>query len=353
MHRVVAICFEGLVAFDLTAPAQAFGLAHDDEGKPLYEFSTCSPGGTQVRTLSGFTVGPEGDLSALRSADTVVVPAYLDVLDPPPAEVAEALRAAAGRGARLLSVCTGAFALAHAGLLDGRRATTHWAFAAALADRFPRVEVDAAALYVDEGEVMTSAGLSAGIDLCLYAIRKDHGVEVGERVARQMVAAPHREGGQAQFIERPPSLPAAAPESLEPTRRWAVERLAEPLDVAAMARHAGVSPRTFARRFREETGTTPLQWLLSQRVLEARRLLEGSELPVETIAWQAGFGTAASLRDHFRRATSTTPTAYRRSFRPPSRVDLVDAGENGEADGAGAGRAGPGRSGQRASASAA
>ncbi len=315
MHRVVALCLEGLVAFDLTAPAQAFGLAHDEDGAPLYEFSTCSPGGAQVRTLNGFTVGPEGDLGALEAADTVVVPAYLAVLDPPPGEVVEALRAA-GRGARLLSVCAGAFALAHAGLLDGRRATTHWAFAGELAKRFPAVEVDAAALYVDEGEVMTSAGLSAGIDLCLHAIRKDFGVAAGERVARQMVAAPHREGGQAQFIERPPLRAVGPTDSLEPTRRWAAERLDRPLDVAAMARHAGVSPRTFARRFREETGTTPLQWLLSQRVLEARRLLEESELPVEAIAWQVGFGAAASLRDHFRRATATTPTAYRRSFRP-------------------------------------
>ncbi len=316
MHRVVALCLEGLVAFDLTAPAQAFGLAHGDEGAPLYEFSTCSPGGAEVRTMSGFTVGTQGDLRALEAADTVAVPAYLNVLDPPPSEVVEALRAAAERGARLLSVCAGAFALAHAGLLDDRRATTHWAFAAELAKRFPAVEVDAAALYVDEGEVMTSAGLSAGIDLCLHAIRKDFGVAAGERVARQMVAAPHREGGQAQFIERPPLRAVGSADSLEPTRRWAVERLDRPLDVAAMARHAGVSPRTFARRFREETGTTPLQWLLSQRVLEVRRLLEESELPVEAIAWRVGFGTAASLRDHFRRATATTPTAYRRSFRP-------------------------------------
>ncbi|HWM54458.1 MAG TPA: helix-turn-helix domain-containing protein [Solirubrobacterales bacterium] len=316
MHRVVALCLEDLVAFDLTAPAQAFGLAHDEDGTPLYGFSTCSPGGAQVRTLSGFTVGPEGDLQALEAAGTVVVPACLAVLDPPPGEVVEALRAAAERGARLLSVCTGAFALAHSGLLDGRRATTHWAFAAELARRFPAVDVDAAALYVDEGKVMTSAGLSAGIDLCLHAIRKDFGVAVGERVARQMVAAPHREGGQAQFIERPPLRAVGSTDSLEPTRRWAAERLDQPLDVAAMARHAGVSPRTFARRFREETGTTPLQWLLSQRVLEARRLLEESELPVEAIAWRVGFGTAASLRDHFRRATATTPTAYRRSFQP-------------------------------------
>jgi transcriptional regulator GlxA family with amidase domain len=246
----------------------------------------------------------------------VVVPAYFDVFSPPPAEALAALRQAAERGARVLSICTGAFALAHAGLLDGRRATTHWAFAAELSRRFPAVEVDPAVLYVDEGAVMTSAGLSAGIDLCLHAIREDCGAAVGERVARQMVAAPHREGGQAQFIERPRLVRDAPTGSLEETRRWAAARLEQPLDVAAMASHASVSPRTFARRFREETGTTPLQWLLSQRVHEARRLLEETELPVDAVAWRSGFGTAASLREHFRRFTATTPTAYRRSFRP-------------------------------------
>jgi transcriptional regulator GlxA family with amidase domain len=215
-----------------------------------------------------------------------------------------------------MSVCTGAFGLAHAGVLDGRRAATHWAWAGELAERFPAIEVDPDALFVDEGEVLTSAGLSAGIDLSLHVIRRDHGAAAGERVARHMVAAPHREGGQAQFFRPLPDGPGAG--TLEPTRRWARERLEEPLDVAAMSRHAGVSPRTFARRFREETGTTPLQWLLSQRVLEARRLLEDSEVAVEEVAWRSGFGNAASLREHFRRATATTPTAYRRSFRPPT-----------------------------------
>jgi transcriptional regulator GlxA family with amidase domain len=316
MHRVAALCLDGLVAFDLAVPAQAFALAFDGEGRPLYEFSTCSPGGAELRTTTGFAVRPDGDLGLLRAVETVVVPAYRDVFAPPPAEAVEALRQAAERGARVLSVCTGAFALAHAGLLDGRRAATHWAFAEALESRFPAVEVDAAALYVDEGTVMTSAGLSAGIDLCLHTIRKDFGAAVGERAARHMVAAPHREGGQAQFIERPREAPVEQADWLEETRRWALERLGQPLDVAAMARHAGVSPRTFARRFRGETGTTPLRWLLGQRVLEARRLLEETDLPIDTVAWRAGFGTAASLRDHFRRATATTPTAYRRSFRP-------------------------------------
>ena len=311
-HRVVALCLDGLVAFDLAAPAQAFTLAGGRDGKPLYEFSTCSPRGGEVRSTTGFAVATQGGLRALARAETVVVPGYFAALEPPSGPVIEALRRAAGRGARVLSVCTGAFALAYAGLLDGRRATTHWAFAEQFEARFPAVEVDPAALYVDEGAVMTSAGLSAGIDLSLHVIRKDFGAAAGERVARHMVAAPHREGGQAQFVKLP-SL-SGADGSLEATRRWATERLDEPLDVAAMARHAGVSPRTFARRFRVETGTTPLQWLLSQRVIEARRLLEESEMPIDDVAWRAGFGTAASLRDHFRRATATTPTAYRRTF---------------------------------------
>jgi AraC family transcriptional regulator, transcriptional activator FtrA len=316
MHRVVALCFDGLVAFDLAAPAQAFTVAGGSDGEPFYEFSTCSVGASELRTTTGFGVRTQAGLEALEAADTVVVPAYFGVFSPPPAAAIAALRRAAEGGARVLSICTGAFALAHAGLLDGRRATTHWAFAAELASRFGAIDVDPAVLYVDEGAVMTSAGLSAGIDLCLHVIREDCGAAVGERVARYMVAAPHREGGQAQFIERPRVAPDGTAGSLEETRSWAAERLDEPLDVAAMARHANVSPRTFARRFREETGTTPLQWLLSQRVHEARKLLEQTELPVDAVAWRAGFGTAASLRDHFRRATATTPTAYRRAFRP-------------------------------------
>jgi transcriptional regulator GlxA family with amidase domain len=313
MHRVAALCLDGVVAFDLAVPAQAFGSSFGRQGKPLYDFVSCSVDAATVRTTSGFTVTPEAGLEALAAADTVVVPGYLAVFEPPPEPALEALRGATARGARAISVCSGAFALAHAGLLDGRRATTHWGLAEQLEARFAAIEVDPAALYVDEGAVMTSAGLSAGIDLCLHVVRKDFGAATGDRVARHMVAAPHREGGQAQFIAR---APAPARGSLEATRAWAEERLAEPLDVAAMARHAGVSPRTFARRFREEAGTTPLRWLLSRRVLEARRLLEQTDLPVEAIAWRAGFGTAASLRQHFRRATGTTPTAYRRTFQP-------------------------------------
>lgn len=323
MHRVSALCLDGLVAFDLTAATQVLFAASEAGGWPLYEVSTCSVGGAEVATTTGFALSPQHGLDVLASAETIVVPGYFALLDPPPEAALEALRRAAGRGARVLSVCTGAFALAYAGLLDGRRATTHWAHAEQLAERFPRIEVDPAALYVDEDEVLTSAGLSAGIDLCLHVVRKDFGAAAGERVARRMVAAPHREGGQAQFIKRPRAGEAG---SLEATRRWACERLAEPLDVAMLARHAGVSPRTFARRFREETGTTPLRWLLERRVLEARRLLEETDLPIDEVAWRAGFGAAASLREHFRRATATTPTAYRRSFRPPRSPRRVTPG---------------------------
>jgi transcriptional regulator GlxA family with amidase domain len=321
-HRVSILCLEGLVAFDLTAPAQTFALAAAEDGSPFYEVSSCAPGGTEVRTTSGFGITPAAGLDSLRAAGTVVVPGYATLFEPPPEPVLAALRAAAEHGARVLSVCTGAFALAHAGLLDGRRATTHWTWAGELAARFPAVTVEPDALFVDEGDVLTSAGLSAGIDLSLHLIRRDCGAAVGARVARHMVAPPHRDGGQAQFFDSRAVVPGMRREAhgseaqgLEPTRRWVGERLERPLDVAAMAAHAGVSPRTFARRFRAETGTTPLQWLLGRRVLEARRLLEASDLPVEDVAWRCGFGTAASLREHFRRATATTPTAYRRSFR--------------------------------------
>jgi transcriptional regulator GlxA family with amidase domain len=312
MHLVVGLCLDWVVAFDLSSAAQVFSAATGRGGRPLYEFSTCSRDGEAVRSTTGFAVVPEGGLELLAGAGTIVVPASGTFGDPPEDQVLDAVRAAADRGSRVISICTGAFVLGHAGLLDGRRATTHWGWADLLGRTFPDAEVDPAALYVDEGAVMTSAGLSAGIDLCMHVVRKDHGASAGARVARRMVAPPHRDGGQAQFIEHPTP---EAPGSLEPTRRWAAERLEEPLDVASMSRHASVSPRTFARRFRAETGTTPLQWLLSQRVHEARRLLEESDLPVDEIAWRAGFGTAASLRDHFRRATETTPSAYRRSFR--------------------------------------
>jgi AraC family transcriptional activator FtrA len=253
-------------------------------------------------------------LEALDVADTVVVPGYAPHAEPP-ASVLEALRAVADRGARVVSVCTGAFALAAAGLLDGRRATTHWKDADELATRYPDVDVDADVLYVDAGAVLTSAGVAAGIDLCLHLVRADFGEQAAARIARRMVVAPHRDGGQAQLLQRP--LPSRGT-GLAATCAWALERLAEPLTVADLAHHAGWAPRTFVRRFRAETGTAPLRWLIAQRLLEARRLLEVTDLPVEHVAARCGLGTAANLRLHLARDAATTPTAYRRAYQGSS-----------------------------------
>jgi transcriptional regulator GlxA family with amidase domain len=308
MHRVVALALPPVVAFDLSVPAQVFGRYENP-----YTFEACGPGPGLVRTTTGFSVHVDRGLDALADADTVLVPGFDLSGLPLPHAVTDALRAAHARGARVGSICTGAFALAQARLLDGRRATTHWAYAARLARMHPKVDVDPGVLYVDDGDVVTSAGVAAGIDLCLHLVRRDLGAEAANAIARQIVVAPHRDGGQAQFVDAP--LPTSDARGLAPTRAWALERLREPLTVAAMARHARCSERTFARRFRAETGTTPLQWLLRERVVHARRLLEATDLPVEEVAAEAGFGTAASLRTHFRRSTATSPLAYRRTFR--------------------------------------
>jgi AraC family transcriptional activator FtrA len=298
--------------FDLAIPAQVFA----DPGLPKrYEFTVCAPDAGLVRSTAGFSVQAEHGLEALAAADTVVVPGYLP-LDDPGDRVCSALRQAAGRGARMVSVCTGAFALAAAGLLDHHRATTHWQYAGQLATRYPAVKVDPDVLWVDEGAVLTSAGLAAGIDLCVQLVRADHGSEAAVSVARRMVVAPHREGGQAQWLERP--LPAPG-EGLAPTCRWALEHLADPLTVAGLARHAGWAPRTLARHFAAETGMAPLRWLTAARIREGRRLLEATDLPVEVIAARCGLGTAANLRLHLARDAGVTPTAYRAAYqgRPP------------------------------------
>jgi transcriptional regulator GlxA family with amidase domain len=308
MHHVTVLALADVVAFDLSTPAQVFG---NEPGR--YAFTACGVRAGRVPSTTGFAIDVPRGLDAVAEADTVLVPGLRPPQWPPPAAALDALRAAHARGARMASICTGAFVLAQAGLLDGRRATTHWAHAERLARRYPAVTVDPGVLYVDEGDVLTSAGVAAGIDLCLHLVRRDHGAEVANAVARRIVVAPHRDGGQAQFVEAP--LPPASDRGLQATRAWAAQRLRDPLTGAALARHAACSERTFARRFRAETGTTPLQWLLGQRVLHARRLLEATDLPVEHVADEAGFGTAASLRSHFRRATATTPLAYRRTFR--------------------------------------
>lgn len=305
-HRVAVLALADVVAFDLATP---FQLLRRD-----YELTLCAPRPGPVPTTSGFPLVAQRGLDALAEADTVLVPGFDPRAHgwPPPRPVLAALRAAHARGARVASICTGAFALGAAGLLDGRRVTTHWRVAARLAELYPRARVDPDVLYVDEGDLLTSAGVAAGIDLCLHLLRRDHGAAAANAAARQTVVAPHRAGGQAQFVER--AVPAHDDGGLEATRAWALAHLERPLAVRDLARHACTSERTFARRFRQETGTTPLRWLHAQRIDHARRLLEGSDLAVETVARRCGFGSAAVLRQHFRRATATTPTAYRRAF---------------------------------------
>jgi transcriptional regulator GlxA family with amidase domain len=304
LHCVAVLALPEVVLFDLAIPCQLL--------RRHYAVEVCAPAAGPVATTSGFPLEAPRGLDALAEADTILVPGFDPTEWPLDDAVLDALRAAHARGARVGSICTGAFALAAAGLLDGRRATTHWRYAERLAQAYPAVRVEPNVLYVDEGSILTSAGVAAGIDLCLHLVRRDHGAETANEVARQTVVAPHRSGGQAQFIERPVAPRDEA--GLAATRAWALERLEQPLTVARLAAHAHCSERTFARRFRAETGTTPLQWLLEQRIAHARRLLEASDLPVETVAQDCGFGSAVALRQHFRRATATTPSAYRRTF---------------------------------------
>jgi len=308
VHGIVALALPDVVAFDLAIPAQVFG--HRTERK-RYRFSVCAPDPGPVPSSTGFAVHADHGLEALASADTIVVPGYWPHEHPGDA-VVSALRAAAARGARLISVCTGAFALAAAGLLDDRRATTHWHDAAELAARHPRVQVDPDVLWLDEGQILTSAGVAAGIDLCLHLIRVDHGTTLAVQIARRMVVAPHRDGGQAQWLQRPLPPPG---EGLAATCAWILQHLEQPLTVADLASHAGWAPRTFARRFLAETGLTPLQWITAQRLLEARRLLEATDLPIDDVANRCGLGTAANLRLHLARDAGTTPTAYRTAYR--------------------------------------
>lgn len=314
-QRIAILAIDTVVPFDLGVPCQVFGWGRRDLGEVRYQAVVCAATRGRVRTSLGFFLEVPWGLEALQDAETIVVAGIsdLDVTIPDP--VCAALREAADRGARVASVCTGAFVLARAGLLDGRRAATHWEDAPVLAERYPAVQVDPEVLYVDEGRVLTSAGIAAGIDLCLHMVRRDYGAEVANAVARRLVMPPHRSGGQAQFAERP--LPRAAGSGLEECRAWILDHLAEPLTLERMAKHAHMSRRTFSRRFRVETGSTPLRWLNHQRVLLAQHLLERSGTSLTHIATRCGFGSAQVLRLHFRRALGTTPSAYRKAFRGP------------------------------------
>jgi AraC family transcriptional regulator, transcriptional activator FtrA len=313
--RVALLLLDGSVFFDIGTVVTVFGPKRPGSPRPElpYDLTLAAAAPGPVMTSQGVVVQAEAGLGALAGADLVVVGGSTPPLVARQRAALEALAAAHARGARVMSICTGAFVLAHAGLLDGRRATTHWAYSAQLAAEFPAVDVDPDVLYVDDGDVLTSAGLAAGIDLCLHVVRGDLGPDAATAIARWNVVPPHRDGGQAQYIDRP--LPADANGGIGATLAWALERLDEPLTVEALARHAHMSPRTFARRFVAETGRSPKRWLTAQRIHHARRLLESTDLPVEDVAQRSGFGSAAALRTHFGRATATRPTAYRRTFR--------------------------------------
>ena len=311
---MVSVLVDGMNWFEPSVASEFFGIDRSqDLGIPWYRHTFCTERPGRVDLHGGPPVLVDDGLDALRRADTVVIPGWSTSRDRPSPALVDALRRAHARGARIVSFCTGAFVLAEAGLLDDRSATTHWAITDLFAERFPQVRVDPSVLYVDNGDVITSAGSAASIDLALHLIRHDHGAEVANLVARDMVVPPHRDGGQAQFIEQPV---ARCPETdaIAEVLDWALAHLDQPLDVETLAATAVMSPRTFARRFRAATGTTPQRWVTQQRVAAAQRLLESTELSVDAIAADCGFGTAASLRLHFHRQVGTSPQAYRRAF---------------------------------------
>ncbi|WEB44183.1 helix-turn-helix domain-containing protein [Streptomyces yunnanensis] len=312
VHRVVALVRPPQSTFELGCAAEVFGI--ERRGVAVrYVFGVCTEDPGPVATLAGYDMLVPDGLTALDRADTIVLPGWLPPGEPPSPAVVRALRRAHDRGARVVSICSGAFALAHAGLLDGRRATTHWARAGELAARFPAVQVDPDVLYVDHGDVATSAGSGAGIDLCLHLVRADHGAGYAAQVARSMVMPPHREGGQLQFTA--PPHPVQMDGSLAPLLEWTTARLDEPLTVEELAAHEGVSARTLARRFTDQLGASPGQWLLAQRITAARELLESTDLPLDAVARRVGLSSATNLRRRFLRALGTTPGAYRRAFR--------------------------------------
>ncbi|MEU8798222.1 helix-turn-helix domain-containing protein [Spirillospora sp. NPDC048819] len=315
-HTVSVLAFDGMAPFELGSVVEVFGLPRPELDVPWYELRVCSLERGPMRAAGGFTMTAEHGLDAFASADTVMVVAVPDVHGDPAPEVIAALREARSRGARVVSICSGAFALAAAGLLDGRAATTHWQYADLLRRRFPRVRVTPDVLYVDGDDVLTGAGSAAGLDMCLHLVRKDHGARVANAVARRLVVPPHREGGQAQFVEAAVTRPAED-DAIARSMAWALAHLAEPITVARMAEEARLAPRTFIRHFRRQTGTSPLRWVVAQRVMAALPLLEEGVTPVEEVGAAVGFESPVTFRHHFGRAMKTSPSAYRRTFREP------------------------------------
>ncbi|MFD7445198.1 GlxA family transcriptional regulator [Streptomyces sp. NPDC059909] len=312
MHTVAVLALDGVIPFDLSTPIDAMGRARLPDGRPAYRVRVCSP--ADEIDAGAFTLRAPWGLDALADADTIMLPGCADPAAQVTTEVIDALRRAAADGTRIASICVGTFVLAATGLLDGLRATTHWLGTDALARMYPKIQVDPDVLYVDNGQFLTSAGSAAGLDLCLHMIRRDYGSAVAADAARLSVMPLEREGGQAQFIvhEQPPA-PAGA--RLEPLLRWMEENAGRELTLADIAEHAGMSVRTINRRFREQTGTTPLQWLHRARIRQAQHLLETTAHPVDRIATQVGFGSPTSFRDRFKRQVGTSPHAYRRAFR--------------------------------------
>lgn len=314
LKNVAAVLLDNVHPFELGVVCEVFGIDRQEEGLPAYDFALVAAESSSVRAVPGFTISTPYGLDRLADADLIAIPVGDDfhTRDFPP-DLLEALRQAVARGARVLSVCVGAFVLAAAGLLDGRRCTTHWRYADALAARYPKAEVEPGVLYVDEDPVFTSAGTSAGIDAALHLVRKLQGSDVANAIARRMVVPPHRDGGQAQYIERP--VAEYREDGVRDVLAWAEQHLDQEISVEQLSALACMSPRTFARRFRMETGTTPYRWLLAQRVLSAQRLLENTDETMEVVAARTGFPNAAALRHQFVRSLNTTPNAYRRAFR--------------------------------------
>ena len=310
---VAVLAFDGISLFHLSVPGLVLGGDRHACGLPPYALRHCAPVPGRVRCEHGLEIEVPHGLEAMAQADVVIVPSWREPEAAAPAAVTEALRQAHARGAQVVGLCLGAFVLGDAGLLDGRGATTHWGWRELFARRFPKADFRPDVLYVDDGDVVTSAGTVAAIDCCLNLVRRRHGAAVANRVARLLVTPPHRQGGQAQFIEQP--VPALASENRLPgVLEWARERLAEPLSLDALAEAAHMSRRTFTRRFKEATGTTVAKWLAAERLARAQQLLETTALPIERIASEAGFGTALSLRQHFAARLGTAPSAYRRAF---------------------------------------
>ncbi|PRC93230.1 transcriptional regulator FtrA [Solimicrobium silvestre] len=311
-HLVVALAYDGLCTFEFGCTVELFALKRPELDVDWYEFAICAAETGPIRAAGGFTLEVPHSLALLDSAATIIIPGWRDADELPAAALLDKIRAAYERGARLCSICSGVFVLAAAGVLNGKRATTHWRYAERLTQRYPAIKVQSDALYVDEGQIITSAGSAAGLDMLLHLVRRDYGAKIGNQVAQRLVVAPHREGGQAQFVPRPMAFDEAG--KLAKLIDWLRANLAQPHTVKSIAAQSLMSPRTLQRQFQEATGLGPIEWLIVERVAVAKDLLESPHIPLVHVAELAGFGSEESLRRHFRRLVATSPGAYRQRF---------------------------------------